>query len=189
MMTITLPILFNNRHILPSGRLPLRVTPGEQLNTVKYAMRNGLDLGVCMDETSPIGAGIGTRVKIEDFSLAPESGALTITVCGHESFVIDSIKENDAGVVEAVCQTLPAWPERAVSNDAQPLAERLLIMFERYPELSSLHKKPNFDDLSWLCQRWLELLPIPASEKQVLMAAHTCSDTAEYLLSLMKEPH
>ncbi|WP_407332649.1 LON peptidase substrate-binding domain-containing protein [Enterovibrio sp. 27052020O] len=188
-MAITLPILFNNRHILPSGRLPLRVVPGEQLKTVKYAMQNGLDIGVCMDETSPIGAGIGTRVTIEDFNMANEDGALTITVCGHESFVIDSIKENDSGVIEAQCQALPKWPERAVSNDAAPLAERLQIMFERYPELSSLHKAPNFENLSWLCQRWLELLPIPASEKQVLMAANSCSDTAEYLLSLMKDPH
>ncbi|MGF1707722.1 LON peptidase substrate-binding domain-containing protein [Enterovibrio baiacu] len=188
-MTITLPILFNNRHILPSGRLPLRVVPGEQLNTVKYAMQHGLDIGVCMDETSPIGAGIGTRVTVEDFNTSGEDGVLTITVGGHESFVIDSIKENEEGVVVAVCQTLPTWPEREVSNDAAPLAERLQIMFDRYPELSSLHKRPHFENLTWLCQRWLELLPIPASEKQVLMAANSCSDTCEYLLSLMKDPH
>lgn len=188
-MTTTLPILFNNRHILPEGRLPLRITQGAQLETVKYAMRNGLDLGVCMDETSPIGAGIGTRVTIEDFHMSQNEGVLTIIVCGKESFVIDGIRENESGIVEARCQALPAWPQREVSNDAAPLAERLLIMFERYPELSSLHKQPNFDNLTWLCQRWLELLPIPASEKQVLVAAHTCTDTAEYLLSLMKDPH
>lgn len=188
-MTTTLPILFNNRHILPGGRLPLRIASEAQLQTVKFAMQTGTDIGVCMDETSPIGAGIGTRVTIEDFLTSPSDGVLTIVVCGKESFVIDSAKENEAGVIEAACQALPAWPQREVSNDAAPLAERLLIMFERYPELSSLHKQPNFDSLTWLCQRWLELLPIPASEKQVLMAAHTCTDTAEYLLSLMKDPH
>ncbi|KXF82125.1 LON peptidase substrate-binding domain-containing protein [Enterovibrio coralii] len=188
-MTMTLPILFNNRHILPSGRLPLRVAPGTQLTTVKYAMRNGLDIGVCMDETSPIGAGIGTRVSIEDFSLSSEDGSLTITVSGHESFIIDSVLDNDENIVVATCQTLPSWPKQEVSIDSAPLAERLQIMFERYPELSSLHASPHFDNLTWLCQRWLELLPLPASEKQVLMAANSCSNTAEYLLSLMKDPH
>lgn len=188
-MIMTLPILFNHRHILPSGRLPLRTAPGIQMKTVTYAMRHGLSIGVCMDETSPIGAGIGTRVVIEDFNAAAEDGLLTITVCGHESFIIDKIQDNDEGIVIATCQILPKWPEQKVSLDAEPLAERLQSMFERYPELCSLHQRPHFDNLTWLCQRWLELLPLPASEKQVLMAANSCTDTAEYLLSLMKEPH
>lgn len=188
-MTTTLPILFNPRHILPSGRLPLKVLPGIQMETVTYAMRHGLHLGVCMDENNLIGSGIGTRVIIEDFNTSKEDGILVITVCGYESFIVDKIKNRDNDIIIAQCQMLPNWPEQKVSDDAQPLAERLQNMFEKYPELCSLHQRPHFDDLTWLCQRWLELLPLPASEKQVLMAATSCSDTAEYLLSLMKEPH
>ncbi len=188
-MTTTLPILFNNRHILPSGRLPLRIITNTQIETVTYAMRNELDIGVCMDETNIIGAGIGTRVFIEDFNTSKEDGILTITVCGHDSFIVESMQENDKNIVIANCQTLPEWPEQKVSHDAEPLAERLQSMFERYPELCSLHQRPHFDSLTWLCQRWLELLPLPASEKQVLMSANSCHDTATYLLSLMKEPH
>lgn len=188
-MTMLLPILFNNRHILPSGRLPLRVVPGTQIDTLTYAMRRGLEIGVCMDDNSPISARIGTRVIVEDFNISKEDGVLTITVCGHDSFIVDSIQENDESIVIATCKLLPKWPEQKVSQDAEPLAQRLQSMFERYPELCSLHERPHFDNLTWLCQRWLELLPLPASEKQVLMAANSCSDTAEYLLSLMKEPH
>ncbi|PCS22965.1 LON peptidase substrate-binding domain-containing protein [Candidatus Enterovibrio escicola] len=186
---MTLPILFNNRHILPSSRLPLYLIPGEQLNTVKYTMQYGLNIGVCMDETNLIGAGIGTRVTVEDFNLSNEGDVLIITVCGHESFIIDNLKENDHDIMVAKCKILPTWPERQVSNDSSPLADRLKIMFNRYPELSVLHQYPHFENLTWLCQRWLELLPIPASEKQLLMAINSCSDTCEYLLNLMKDPY
>ncbi len=188
-MSNRLPILFNSRHILPAGRIPLRVTSGLPLNTLIYAMKNDLDLGICMEETKLNGTVIGTRVLVEDFCLSTEDMTLTITVAGKASFVIDEMLEHEGGIITASFHTLPSWPEREVNMDSAPLAERLESMFERYPELCSLYTKPHFDDLTWLCQRWLELLPLPTCEKQLLMATNSCHDTAEYLLSLMKEPH
>lgn len=183
-----LPIIFNDRHILPSGRIPLRVPAGQSLNTLVYALKHDLDLGVCMEETKSNGTIIGTRVSIEDYNLSKQDLILSMTVSGVESFVINDMRERK-GIITATYHTLPSWPEREVSVDSAPLAERLQSMFDRYPELCSLHTKPRFDNLTWLCQRWLELLPLPTCEKQHLMAANSCNDTAEYLLSLMKEPH
>ncbi len=188
-MNNRLPILFNSRHILPAGRIPLRVISGLPLNTLIYAMKHNLELGVCMEETKTNGTVIGTRVSVEDFNLSTEDKVLTVTVAGKASFVIDEMHEQNEGIITASFHTLPSWPAREVNVDSAPLAERLESMFERYPELCSLYTKPHFDNLTWLCQRWLELLPLPTCEKQLLMATNSCNDTAEYLLSLMKEPH
>ncbi len=188
-MTNTIPLLFNNRHILPSGRIPLRIPVGQQQDTVVYVLKHGLSLGVCMEEEIHKSTSIGTMVSIEDFNLSSEDGALTITVEGQSSFLINEFIDQGNNIILASYLNLPNWPEREVSNDSAPLAEKLQSMFERYPELCSMYSKPRFDDLTWLCQRWLELLPLPSCEKQMLMSATTCNDTAEYLLSLMKEPH
>lgn len=187
-MTHRLPILFNTRHVLPAGRIPLQISQGTQLDTLIYSMKNDLPLGICMEETKSNGTVIGTLVTIEDFNTSDEDLMLTITVAGQASFVIDELYESK-GIITATYQILPSWPKRDVNIDSAPLAERLESMFERYPELCSLYAKTHFDNLTWLCQRWLELLPLPTCEKQLLMATHNCNETAEYLLSLMKEPH
>ncbi len=188
-MSLTLPILFNDRHILPSGHLPLRVFPGAQMETLTYAMKNNLPLGICMDEKSNINMSIATEVIIEDFFAKNRDGILTINVCGKRCFLIEKTEQLTAGITLAHGEILPKWPEQEICDDSAPLAERLQAMYDRYPELRSLHSTVNFDSLTWLCQRWLELLPLPASEKQMLMSANSCSDTAEYLISLMKDPH
>ena len=159
------------------------------MNTVIHAFKNDLQLGVCMEDAQQKGTSIGTFVSIEDFNLSSDDMILTITVEGQSAFLIEHISETPEGISMATYIDLPSWPEREVSDDSAPLAERLQSMFDRYPELCSLHTRPRFDNLTWLCQRWLELLPLPTCEKQLLMSATSCNETADYLLSLMKEPH
>ncbi|GAL07570.1 uncharacterized protein JCM19237_1510 [Photobacterium aphoticum] len=62
-------------------------------------------------------------------------------------------------------------------------------MFTKHPELDNLHEDKQYHNLSWLCQRWLELLPVPASEKQALIQAPNCQNTYDYLMSIMQKPH
>lgn len=192
-MTKKMPILFNNRHVLPKGRIPLRILPGQPMDTLTHALKNGLEIGVCMvdEKGEPSKALIGTSVIIEDFDTNGEDGMLVITVHGVKRVEITQISNNGAGVPVAEYEELPRWPDCSVNEETQPLAERLQMMFDRYPELSSLHSESSneFSNLSWLCQRWLELLPLPTSEKQELMSANSCNDTCDYLLSLMKDPH
>ncbi|MGL6175447.1 MAG: LON peptidase substrate-binding domain-containing protein [Vibrionaceae bacterium] len=187
-MQVTLPILFNNRHILPTGRLPITILPGVEMDTLTYALSNELPLGLCMRDVKSR-ARIGTIVEIEDFYTAEHDGLLTIQVSGKERFSIQSYQENEQRILISQAQILPSWPDQALQYDDEPLAERLRVMFERYPELSALHHRTHFDSLTWLCQRWLELLPLPTSEKQLLMSSNSCIETAHYLLSLMKESH
>ncbi len=84
---------------------------------------------------------------------------------------------------------IPQWPEVKIRNDQRILAEKLKQMFNKHPELNQLNLKKEFNNLSWLCQRWLEILPVPACEKQALLNTPNCQDTYDYLMSIMQKPH
>ncbi|PSW21079.1 Lon protease [Photobacterium sanctipauli] len=187
-----IPLIFQKRHILPGGKIPLRISPGPQMEAFKAALKNENGFGVCMFDEGEHGHHffhIGTRVTVEDFDTSTNDGTLVVTVAGHENFRIDSLERNDDGVFIGDCQPIPLWPETKVSSDQQVLADKLKIMFKKHPELNGLHQEKQFSNLSWLCQRWLELLPVPASEKQALLNTPNCYDTYDYLMSIMQKNH
>jgi hypothetical protein len=191
-MTNLLPLLFQKRHVLPTGRMPIRIAPGPQTEVFKVAVTSEDGFGVCMFDRSEHNHQffhIGTRVTVEDFDTSKKDGALIVTVYGHESFRIKSLEQNENGVFFGEYQALPQWSEMKARNNQQLLADKLQIMFDKYPELDNLHRTKEFHNLSWLCQRWLEILPVPASEKQLLLNTPNCLDTCDYLMSMMLESH
>ncbi|MGF1757374.1 LON peptidase substrate-binding domain-containing protein [Photobacterium sagamiensis] len=191
-MTQSIPLLFQKRHVLPTGRMPIRIAPGSQTAAFKVALSSTDGFGVCMlDENNP-GQHffhIGTRVTVEDFDTSTQDGSLIVTVYGHDNFRIKSLTQDNKGVFSAEYRTIPQWAEIKLHNNQRLLAVKLRIMFEKYPELDRLHQAKEFNNLSWLCQRWLELLPVPACEKQALLNTPNCLDTCDYLMSMMQEPH
>ncbi|WP_413111272.1 LON peptidase substrate-binding domain-containing protein [Thaumasiovibrio sp. DFM-14] len=190
-MTNTLPVLFQKRHILPDGRLPMRIAPGGQMDTIKHALRNGGILGICMYDPADEQQfyEIGTRVRIEDFDTDLVNGLLQITVVGLDTFEVVNFYNHESNICLADYESTTRWPETAPSVPQKMLAERLQIMYDKHPELSDLHNNKQLNNLSWLCQRWLELLPVPVREKQQLLTQPNCLNTCDYLMSLMQEPH
>ncbi|MPS32472.1 MULTISPECIES: LON peptidase substrate-binding domain-containing protein [unclassified Salinivibrio] len=185
------PILFNDRHILPGGRIPLRIPAGDSLDTLVFALKHGLPIGVCMAETQAQRShvDIGTFIEIEDYTRSQEDGCLVITARGTARFAIHAFNQQHNHILFASVNALPRWPDCHVDKQSEPLVERLQSMFERYPELQQMHRETEFSNLAWLCQRWLELLPLPTGEKQQLMANSSCVATRDYLLSMMQDPH
>ncbi|OOE99230.1 LON peptidase substrate-binding domain-containing protein [Salinivibrio sp. IB643] len=185
------PILFNDRHILPGGRIPLRIPTGEALQTLVFALKHGLPLGVCMAESQAQHqqVNIGTFIEIEDYTRSQEDGCLVVTARGIARFAIRAFNYQHDEMLFATVSPLPRWPDCHVDKQSEPLVERLQSMFERHPELQSMHREAEFSNLTWLCQRWLELLPLPTDEKQALMANNSCVATRDYLLSMMQDPH
>ncbi len=190
-MNTTLPILFQRRHILPDGRLAIRIAPGIQMDTIKEALSNDGIFGVCMYEPNDEQQffEIGTRVQIEDFDAELVDGLLQITVLGIDTFEVQAFGQDEAGVYYGDCKVLCRWPEAKLSITQKLLAERLQIMYDKYPELNDLQDEKQFSNLSWLCQRWLEILPVPVREKQWLLNRPNCIETSDYLMSIMLDPH
>ncbi|MEI8596171.1 LON peptidase substrate-binding domain-containing protein [Photobacterium sp. Hal280] len=191
-MSDMIPLIFQQRHILPGGRIPVRIPPGSQMETFKVALASGNGFGICMfdeDEHGQHFCYIGTRVTVEDFDISSQDGALIATLYGHSNFRIKSLDQADNGVFYADPEDIPQWPDMTLRDDQQPLAEKLQVMFNNHPELDKLHQTKYLNNLSWLCQRWLELLPLPAFQKQALLTAPNCLNTYDYLQSIMQQNH
>ena len=169
-MKTTVAILHYQRHLLPTGRLALQLLPGFQMDTLTYALKTGICLGLHMNELPCQFGSIGTILTIDDFYAMERNGILSLQVSGKDSYVVEKPRATGTGIQLADVTILPSWPEQILDEDedANLLSEKLQSMFERYPELGRLHNYPNFESLTWLCQRWLELLPLPISEKQGL---------------------
>lgn len=191
-MKQSIPLLFQQRHVLPGGRMPIRIAPGPQMEAFKVALTSSEGFGVCMFDEAEHGHHffhIGTRVTVEDFDISAHDGSLIVTVYGHENFRINALEQSDDDVFCGEYEAIPLWPEIKIRNDQRILAEKLQQMFNKHPELNKLHHDQEFNNLSWLCQRWLEILPVPACEKQALINTPNCLDTYDYLMSIMQKPH
>ncbi|WP_261600414.1 LON peptidase substrate-binding domain-containing protein [Photobacterium sp. TY1-4] len=191
-MKQSLPLLFQKRHVLPGGRMPIRIAPGPQMEAFKAALLSSEGFGICMFDENEHGHEffhIGTRVTVEDFDTSAIDGSLIVTVYGHENFRIHALEQSESGAISGECELIPQWPEVKIRNEQRILADKLKQMFKKHPELNQLNQKKQFNNLSWLCQRWLEILPVPASEKQMLLNTPSCMDTYDYLMSIMHKPH
>ena len=130
---------------------------------------------------------IATRVRIIDFDLLPD-GLLGITVLGVERSDHRSVagRGRPAGRRGGA-----AAPGRAagLKTDQHSLAKALQDVFNDYPEYAALYPEPDWEDASWVAQRWLEVLPIPVEQKQWLVAARTTSPPSLLLSGLLVASH
>ena len=70
---------------------------------------------------------------------------------------------------------------------AHELKQRLEEVFNNYPEIARLYPDRNFEDPTWVCNRWLELLPLPGEVKQDLLSENNFSQMLAYLAQLFAE--
>ncbi|MGR5262444.1 LON peptidase substrate-binding domain-containing protein [Photobacterium damselae] len=191
-MSQHIPLLLQKRHILPTGRMFIRILPGVQTETLKASLEDCSELGICMYENTDKDQRfyhIATRVHVDDFDLAIYDNSLTVNISGIDNGFINEIRQDHEGVIWGDYSSIPKWQEMKTQQTHKLLAERLEIMYRSHPELAQQHQEKQFDNLTWLCQRWLEILPLPTSEKQLLMNRPNCLDTCDYLMSMMLEPH
>ena len=56
------------------------------------------------------------------------------------------------------------WQSGRLQADQHSLAKALQDVFNDYPEYAALYPEPDWEDASWVAQRWLEVLPIPVEQ-------------------------
>lgn len=185
-----LPLFPLTAHVLPEGRLRLRIFEPRYTRLVKRCMSEQSDFVICMFDPNQSKDSreyilpFGTAVNIIDFEML-EDGFLGITVEGKDRVKIRSHQIESDGLNMGQVERLPAWPNEALSSDKIVLKKRLEEIFQVYPELGSLYQDERFDELSWLCQRWLEILPLDVHAKQQLIKADNPLEVSEYLLQLV----
>ena len=178
-------------HILPGGKLPLRLFEPRHLQMLKASFIEDRGFGIVMEEATSTGTcgrilPVGTRVKVTDFYTLND-GMLGITVLGLERFCIHEMETDELGLRRAKVETLPNWPSTHSDFHDKLLVNRLREVFEQYPELDELYPEKRFEDAAWLCQRWLEILPMPIYEKQMLIAKQNSEAARKFLHRLISQ--
>ncbi|WP_354625443.1 LON peptidase substrate-binding domain-containing protein [Psychromonas sp. MME2] len=166
--------------LLPGGKTRLRIFEPRYLRLVSQSLLHGNGFVICLctinDEFYPI----GSRVQIYDFE-KDEQGVLTIDVEAVDRVEIGAFTVQSDGLKEAEIVILPHWQTYKLPEKQQYMASRLRGYLTSHPLYSDNLKDQDFKNLTWVCQRWLELLPIDDSKKYWLAKQSDCSPCAEFI--------
>lgn len=185
-----LAILPLTLHLMPGGKLPLRIFESRYIRMVSEAASTGSGFGIGMLDDVPEQHAnslfmLGTRVRIVDFYSLTD-GLLGITAEGTERFLIRSLKQDADGLLQADVSLLDNWQSCALTSFEQVLSDKLQEVFEEYPQLAELHPSPRWTDAAWVTQRWLEVLPLGGHQAQLLMAEDNCRRALAFLMAMVK---
>jgi hypothetical protein len=185
------PLFPLSAHILPEGRMALRIFEPRYVRMVKEACAQGTGFVICMlnskgqKELNTHIFPTGTYCKVIDFDLL-EDGLLGITIEGINCVTISNIETEKDGLRVADCADVKIWSCSFDIQDLAPMNERLGEIFDTYQEVSSLYETVKLDDPLWVINRWLELLPVDAEQKQHFLAQKDCKKIVDYLSQLIE---
>lgn len=191
MSVITSALFPLSAHVLPGGKLPLRIFEPRYIRMVKDAASEQRELSMCMldpqakRDTLMNMFPLITRSRIVDFESMPD-GLLGITVEGIELRRLTRIWQEFDGLKVGESEPVAPWARAELASDCLELATQLQRLYEENDTLK--HLGLDFDDrnASWICQRWLELLPMKADDKQLLIEQPDCRAALAFLKQAIK---
>lgn len=171
--------------------MALRIFEPRYTRMVKEVCGSGTGFVVCMINHSGDMANnthifpIGTYCKVIDFDIL-DDGLLGVTIEGKYCVAIQNVETQFDGLRVADCKQSDMWRCVSEIDDLSPINDRLREVFDKYPEVSKLYEETKFDDPVWVVNRWLELLPVGAEQKQHFMAQQDCDKVVKYLSQLIE---
>ncbi|MFB2653806.1 LON peptidase substrate-binding domain-containing protein [Shewanella seohaensis] len=151
--------------LLPEGYTQLRIFEPRYKRLVAESLKSADGFGLCMtSEDGKTLYPIGTLVHIIDFETLPD-GMLGISIQGKQRFTLGDISIESDGLKRAEVKLIDNWPSAPVEDDERYLSEMLQNILKEFPQHLQHYQVEQFEDIAWVCQRWLEILPVQAAEK------------------------
>lgn len=167
--------LFPLRTVLfPGGPLPLRIFEQRYLDMISTCLKNDSRFGVLLirdgsESGDATTHSVGTLARIADWYQGSD-GLLGITAIGEERFTLLHSERQDNGLQLGDVQIIQSEPPQDLPDDDSSMAHILAGVMDDLGKLyQSLDK--NYDDAGWVANRFGEILPIAAEQKQVLLMA------------------
>ncbi len=189
---LTIGLFPLSSHILPGGKMDLRLFEPRYIDMVKEACVNGTGFGICMFNSQGEKASnqhihpVGTYVTISDFERL-DDGLLGITVEAQRCFNILQIKTLPNQLRVGTVEWLDNWQHSDLDlANFEIIGNRLKEIFVNYPEVKKRYQKLAFDDPVWVSYRWLELLPVQAEQKQQLLMQKEVGRALDFLAQFVK---
>ncbi|QDE31551.1 MULTISPECIES: LON peptidase substrate-binding domain-containing protein [Shewanella] len=185
--------------LLPQGYTQLRIFEPRYKRLVSESLKSDTGFGLCMlaDDNKTI-LPIGTLTKIIDFETL-EDGLLGISVQGQQAFTIDQITIEPDGLKRADVSLIDTWPSDIIEPQTSQsqiasiehkkdkvLSNTLKQILQQYPQHLAHYTEENFNDISWVCQRWLEIIPLSSKEKYQCINSHDHQLAKSLLIDIIK---
>ena len=171
--------------------MSLRIFEPRYVRMIKQACASDSGFVICMlnakgDKTSNAHIfPLGTHCKVIDFDVL-EDGLLGVTVEGIECVSIKDVQTEFDDLRIGECEPAGKWECDIKVNELHPINLRLKEIFDRYPEVSSLYSTTRFEDPIWVINRWIELLPVGAEQKQHFLNQSDYKKVLSYLSQLIE---
>lgn len=194
---MVIPLFPLSMCLLPHGFSQLRIFEPRYKRLVTESLKSNSGFGLCMlhDDKKHM-LPIGTLCKIIDFETL-DDGLLGISIQGEKKFHLKDFTIEDDGLKRGTIEIIDDWPTSIIniaeSKKVSPnqttekmLSDTLREILNQYPEHLAQYQNEHFDDISWVCQRWLEIIPLTAAEKYHCINNHDHKMAQDYLSNIIK---
>ncbi|HYC10516.1 MAG TPA: LON peptidase substrate-binding domain-containing protein [Steroidobacteraceae bacterium] len=173
MSEAALPLFPLNTVLFPGGPLSLRIFEPRYLDMVRRCGREQSAFGVVLilagaevGEVTAV-ADEGTTARLVDFTTRAD-GLLGIDCVGEQRFRLLRRWQEPDGLNWAEVEYLPAEPPCALPAGFEHLGQ---LLRELLPRLADAYARvpARYEDAGWVGNRWAELLPLAAADKQRLL--------------------
>ncbi|SIN82437.1 LON peptidase substrate-binding domain-containing protein [Salinivibrio sp. ES.052] len=176
--------------LLPGGRAKLRIFEPRYLRLVRECSANQEGFVLAMIQGKRLYK-YGTLVDIVDFETLSD-GLLGITIAGRQRVEILSTEQAEDRLWIGETRVLSDWPHDDFVDHREPenkgrIASGLEHVFAAHPEHAEQYEAPHFEDLTWSCQRWLEILPLSNAQKQWFIAQESAEEAKQFISQLLEQ--
>ncbi|OXR48417.1 peptidase S16 [Pusillimonas sp. T2] len=179
----SLPLFPLARALFPDGVIHLRIFEVRYLDLVRRCLENDTGFGVVAltsgtEVRQPTSretfVSSGTLVTIEE-AVTPMTGLMQIRARGTQRFTLNTFEQKPGGLWTGNATLHEPDPAVSIPQDLQDCAEalgRVIADLQREgvpPEAMPVSAPYRLEDCGWVANRWAELLPLPPTQKALLL--------------------
>ena len=180
--TYSLPLFPLNSVICPGGLLPLRIFEARYLDMVKSCLRNKTSFAIVaimpeeeakLEGNFPF-ASVGTLMDITNADVTTV-GLMMIQCAGQRRVKVHAFAQQADGLLIGEVSDIANDIALPIPEDLNIISASLQRLLESLPSQGVLPddipiiEPYQFNDASWVANRWVELLDLPFLQKQRLM--------------------
>ncbi len=182
-----LPVFPLSVFILPEGKVRLRIFEAKYLRMLSL-IANHQCFVIQLTPSLPVMKknSWGSLVEIQDFNQGGD-GILEIDVLCKSLVYTNNIYKDDNELTFAQVTPFSHWSETIAdkSMSSEVLANELNNIFEDNDMLKAFYQTRPLDNIHWVVARWIELLPLSATIKNLFVHIDSFSSAKDFVDSVI----
>jgi hypothetical protein len=182
-----LPVLPLPVFVLPDGKVRLRIFEKKYLKMLSLiADHQSFVIQLTSSSTTARSSYWGSLVKIQDFNQG-EDGILEVDVLCMSLVNIDNTSIDKNELIFANVTPFSHWSQESTNENmtSKMLASALNNTLERNDMLSQFYQTRQLNNVHWVVARWIELLPLSVSVKNLFVQIDSFSSAKEFVDSVI----